>query len=58
MYLVACKKAKLSINDMEYMTIGMCLEYIDTWVDSFGQKNESNNKPKVRKATQADFNAF
>lgn len=39
---------------MEYMTIGMCLDYIDHY------SNEMNpdKKEKARKATQADMDAF
>ncbi|MBQ0140424.1 MAG: hypothetical protein KBT36_14160 [Kurthia sp.] len=31
LYLVLCRTNKLTYDDMEMMTIGMCLEYIETY---------------------------
>ena len=53
MYLLMCKKSKLSIDDMKYLSIGMCLDYIDEYFDSLDTK-----KSKKRKANQDDFNSF
>lgn len=47
------KEVKLTNEDMEDMTIGMCLDYIDEYVE---QKNP--NKNRIRKATQDDFDKF
>lgn len=38
---------------MEDMTIGMCLDYIDEWIEM----NNPQNK-KTRQATQSDFDSF
>lgn len=48
-----CRKAKLNNEDMEIMTIGMCLDYIEEYVDMNNPK-----KVKNRKASQSDFDAF
>lgn len=48
------KKCGLTMDELEIMTIGMCLDYIDEYID---QQN-GEKKPKVRKATQADFDLF
>jgi hypothetical protein len=39
---------------MDHMTIGMCLDYIDEYIEMENPKK----KKKSRKATQADFDAF
>lgn len=54
MYLLMCKKSKLTVDDMDYMTIGMCLNYIDEYFESINP----DKKPKKRKATQSDFDSF
>ena len=54
LFLFLCKKAELSINDLELMTIAMCLDYIDAYIEF----NSDNKKKKVRKATQEDFDNF
>ena len=48
-----CKKTKLTVDDMEYMTVGMCLDYISEYFDSM-----DTTKPKKRKAEQTDFDSF
>ena len=48
-----CKNSKLTIDDMEYMTVGMCLDYITEYFDSMDTK-----KVKKRNATQEDFDKF
>ncbi|PDZ06623.1 hypothetical protein COE20_08820 [Bacillus cereus] len=37
------------------MTIGMCLDYIDAYID---MQNPNKNNEKERKASQEDFNNF
>lgn len=51
-----CRAAKLSYDDMELMTIGMCLDYMDEYNDFYSSKTD--NKSKTRKATQADIQAL
>lgn len=53
-FFMTCKLVGLSIEDLEMMTIGECLDYIDNYVDIKNGKQEE----KVRKATQDDFDAF
>lgn len=48
-----CKEVKLSNDDLENMTVGMCLDYIDEYVE---QKNPK--KKRTRKASQDDFDKF
>lgn len=50
-----CKEVKLSNDDLENMTIGMCLDYIDEYVE---QKDPNKKSEKVRQATQDDFDNF
>lgn len=53
MYLAMCYKCKLSLNDLEIMTIGMCLDYIEEYLEQSDPK-----KQRKRKATQADMDSF
>ncbi|MBS6888631.1 MAG: hypothetical protein E6377_17960 [Clostridium sp.] len=53
LFLFLCKKVDLDKNDMEDMTIGMCIDYMEEVVS-----NNSPDKKKCRKATQADFDSF
>jgi len=48
-----CYKCKLTRADLEDMTIGMCLDYIDEYLEMQKPPQE-----KTRKATQEDFNSF
>lgn len=52
-YYALCKMCKLDSKDLENMTIGMALDYIDEYLE---MKNP--NKKKVRKASQEDFDKF
>ena len=54
LFLFLCKKVELSISDLELMTIAMCVDYIDAYIEF----NSDNKKKKVRKATQEDFDNF
>lgn len=51
---MTCKMAGLTLEDMDMMTIGECLDYIENYVDV---KN-GNQEETVRQATQDDFDAF
>jgi len=51
-----CKMAKLELRDLEDMTIGMCLDYIDEYIEYLNPKKKK--KKKARRATQKDFDAF
>lgn len=54
MYLVLCYRCQLTLADLELMTVGMCLDYIQEYLIAL--KNQ--NKPRKRKATQNDFDSF
>lgn len=54
LFLFLCKKVELSKEDMEDMTIGMCIDYMEEVIEM----NNGEKKPKVRKATQDDFDSF
>lgn len=45
-------RCSLSIHDLEIMTIGMVLDYIEEFLD------QTTPEKKARKATQADFDSF
>ncbi|WIL39750.1 hypothetical protein QN089_05635 [Kurthia sp. YJT4] len=51
-----CRTNKLTHDDMAMMTIGMCLEYIETYNEVHHSK--STKKNKVVQAKQSDFDAF
>ncbi|WP_168713772.1 hypothetical protein [Metabacillus indicus] len=52
MFLLLCKKVGLAKDDLEDMTVGMCLDYIDEYL------NMQKPKKQIRKANQNDFDAF
>lgn len=54
LFLFLCKKVDLTKEDMEDMTIGMCIDYMEEVID----RNNTESKDKSRKATQADFDSF
>lgn len=55
-FLSLCYKCKLSSDDLEVMTIGNCLDYIDEWIELHDSSKEKEEK--ARKATQSDFDSF
>jgi hypothetical protein len=52
---LVCKHAGLDRLDMEEMTVGMCLDYVDDYIE---MNDPKRNKSKVRKAGQSDFDSF
>lgn len=52
-FILLCRKVDLYKEDLEDMTIGMCLDYIEEYIEM----NKPSNK-KVRTATQNDFDNF
>jgi len=52
-FILLCRKCDLYRADLEDMTVGMCLDYIEEYI----KMNKPNNK-KVRTASQADFDNF
>lgn len=53
-FLLLCKQSGLDRDDLEDMTIGMCLDYIQMYVEM----NKPNKKKPVRRAMQRDFDGF
>ncbi|MDM5245763.1 hypothetical protein QUF91_00250 [Lysinibacillus sp. G4S2] len=55
-YLYLCKECGLEHDDLETMTIGMTLDYIEDYLE---KKNPNKKEKKTtRKASQADFDSF
>ncbi|UNP79065.1 hypothetical protein MN033_08965 [Bacillus nitratireducens] len=54
-FLALCYLSKLTSEDLEVMTIGDCLDYIEEFVQISNPEKEDK---KSRKATQEDFDAF
>lgn len=50
-----CKETNLEHDDLEYMTIGMALDYIDEYIE---RKNPDRKNNSVRDASQNDFDKF
>lgn len=56
---MTCKVVGLTMSDLEYMTIGDCLDYADEYISMRnGDAPDSNNKNSVVKAKQSDFDNF
>lgn len=53
MFQVICYQAQLTLPDLEIMSVGNCLDYVQEWIDVHNPKKE-----RKRKATQADFDNF
>ena len=53
-FFYVCRQVGLTSEDMEEMTIGDCLDYVQEYIDN--QKKDEN--PTARKATQEDFDNF
>lgn len=49
-----CKRVGLEYDDVEQMTIGACLDFVDEWVE----RNGGNEKENTRQANQNDFDSF
>jgi hypothetical protein len=52
-FLFLCYKCGLTKADLETMTIGMCLDYVQEYAEQLKPDEE-----KIRKATQNDFDCF
>ena len=50
-----CKETGLDGDDLEHMTVGMCLDFIDEYTS---HKNPDKQKEKTRNATQSDYDSF
>ena len=52
---MVCRQVGLDHSDLEDMTIGMCMDFIDEYLDMHDPKRKKN---RVRKANQADMDRF
>jgi hypothetical protein len=52
-FLALCYQCKLTLADLELMTIGMCIDYIDEFIEI-----RKPPKHKKVKANQSHFDAF
>jgi hypothetical protein len=50
---VLAYQAGLQLEDLNILTVGMVLDYIEAYLEQ-----QKPKKAKARKATQADFDAF
>jgi len=50
------KQVGLTSEDLETMTVGMCLDYFDTYITQ--NKQDKKRPAATRKATQADMDRF
>lgn len=57
-FLFICKKIDLSIEEMDMLDIGGCLDLMQEWVDQTKNQNKDEDKANIRRATQADFDSF
>jgi hypothetical protein len=48
-----CYQCQLTLKDLELMTIGNCLDYLQEYIDS-----QKPQKARKRKALQKDFDSF
>ena len=54
LFLIMCKDVGLTNDDLESMTLGMCLDFIDEYL----QVKHPDQKPKFINAQQAHFDKF
>jgi hypothetical protein len=52
-FLFLCYKCGLTRADLEEMTIGMCLDYVEEFIE-----RQNPQKQQIRKASQNDFDCF
>lgn len=53
------KMSKLDVIELDYMSIGMVLDHIELYSNLVNPERDKNGEVvEVRKATQADINAF
>ena len=57
-FLFICKKIDLSIDELDRMDIGGCLDLMQEWIDSYKEQENKKEKIHERKASQADFDNF
>jgi hypothetical protein len=55
LFQVLAYQSGLRLDDLEIMTVGMVLDFVQEFVD---HNNPKKPKVKKRKATQQDFDAF
>lgn len=56
LFQVLAYQSGLKLDDLQLMTVGMVLDYIQEYIEMNDPKKEK--KKRTRKATQNDFDAF
>lgn len=54
-YFLTCKLAKLTLEDLQFMTIGMCFDHIAEYAEFV---NPESKEKEARVASQADMDRF
>lgn len=54
-YLVLCHECKLSHDDLETMTIGMVLDYIDEYIDTHSPEGKKKNEKVIEYADEVPW---
>jgi hypothetical protein len=54
LFQVLAYQSGLKLDDLQIMTVGMVLDYLEEYLDHINPKR----KKRSRKATQKDFDAF
>ena len=55
-FFLTCKLVGLTLDDMKIMTIGNCLDYATEYIEL--KQSDGKEKPRIRRATQTDFDSF
>ena len=55
-FLIACKARGLSVAEIDELNLGLIVDYIYSYDDTYGLSNKEKNDVKI--ATQADFDTF
>lgn len=53
-YFLICKMAKLTLDEMSQMTLGMCLDHVSEYYEMMNPSEKEN----VREASQSDYDRF
>ena len=54
-FFYVCRQCGLTMDDLDNMNIGQCLDYIQEWIQNNDKENTGGAE---RKANQSDFNKF
>lgn len=57
-FLYVAKKAGLTSEDLQIMDIWQAMDYITEYVNTEERMQENQDKPRIKRAKQADFDMF